>query len=68
MLKLYLITFYFLNDPGSDLYIYVMAYNQCHAVNLLYREYEALGKLNDIRHARVVELHCINPSKFKKNG
>lgn len=65
MLKLYLITYYFLNDCDNNMEMYVLAHSECHAVNLLYREYDSLGKLNEIRHARVVELNCINPAKFK---
>lgn len=62
MLKLYIVYGFFENNPGdSDFSHYILAYNECHAVNLFYRFFDLQGLLNEVRHSRVQELDVIHP-------
>lgn len=66
MLRLFEIVVYLLEDPSKEDSHFVLGYNECHAVNLVYRHYDSVGMLNDIRHAKVRELTVIHPSQFIK--
>lgn len=65
MLNLYQVFYYYIDKPDATFDSFVMAYNECHAVNLLYRDLDSKGLLNLIRHCDVLQLDCINPAQFK---
>ena len=66
MLKLYFISYFRKDDPNEILSRFVLAYNRCHAVNLLYREFDSHGELNIYCHSVCEEVSCINPAQFKE--
>lgn len=65
MLKLYHITYYRIDNPDEILSRFVLGYSSCHAVNLLYREFDSHGELNIFRHGICEEVPCLNPAQFK---
>lgn len=67
MLKLYKIVYWIKPDCQNLFEIFVMAYSECHAVQLLYRKASLEGKLHYYRYESVEEIDCINPAMFKKN-
>lgn len=64
-LKPYTIEIIYPEDTVSKV---VLAYNTCHAVNLVYRHLDTLGLLNIARHGKVIEhVDFLSPNTFK-NG
>lgn len=54
-------------DLPSELRV-VLAYNACHAVNLVYRYLDSIGRLNVSKHGQVIEhIDFLSPNYFK-NG
>lgn len=65
MLKLYQVSYHLLNGDDTTFLRYILAYNPCHAVNLLYREFDSRNELNCYRHDDCIEIPCLNPAIFK---